>query len=254
MALNPFRCRTITNPVTNKPIQYFEVVSKAFQQQIYPGLQATNLVGYDGIAPGPTFMIERGTETVVRFINASPQNNISIHLHGSPSRAPWDGWAEDMTPVGQYKDYYYPNSQSGRMLWYHDHAVDITAVNAYFGQAGTYILHDPAEDALGLPSGYGVYDIPLVLSSKQYQSNGQLFSPAGETVSLYGDVVHVNGQPWPFFNVGRLHTSTIYSLTRPQILHPYKNCRISLLTHTRAQKVPPAISQRSNLAVIHPLL
>lgn len=106
-----------------------------------------------------------------------------------------------MTPVGSYKDYYYPNDQSGRLLWYHDHAVDITAVNAYFGQAGTYILQDPAEDALGLPSGYGVYDIPLVLSAKQYQSNGQLLSPAGETVSLYGDVIHVNGQPWPYFQV-----------------------------------------------------
>lgn len=87
------------------------------------------------------------------------------------------------------------------MLWYHDHAVDITAVNAYFGQAGAYIIHDPAEDALGLPSGYGVYDIPLILSAKQYQSNGKLFSPAGETTSLYGDVVQVNGQPWPYFKV-----------------------------------------------------
>jgi FtsP/CotA-like multicopper oxidase with cupredoxin domain len=52
------------------------------------------------------------------------------------------------------------------MLWYHDHAIDHTAENAYFGQAGAYILHDPAEDGLGLPGGYGVYDIPLVLSAK----------------------------------------------------------------------------------------
>jgi len=41
----------------------------------------------------------------------------------------------------------------------------------------------------------------LILSAKQYQSNGKLFSPASETDSLYGDVIHVNGQPWPFFNV-----------------------------------------------------
>lgn len=26
-----------------------------------------------------------------------------------------------------------------RTLWYHDHAVGITAVNAYFGQAGFYV-------------------------------------------------------------------------------------------------------------------
>ncbi|OHW96640.1 bilirubin oxidase [Colletotrichum incanum] len=71
--------------------------------------------------------------------------------------------------------------------------MDITAVNAYFGQAGAYIIQDPDEYALGLPSTYGVNDIPLVLSSKQYNKDGTLFSPAYETDSLYGDVVHVNG-------------------------------------------------------------
>jgi bilirubin oxidase len=71
-----------------------------------------------------------------------------------------------VTLPGEYKDYYYPNHQAGRMLWYHDHAIDHTAENAYFGQAGAYILHDPAEDSMELPSGYGVYDIPLVLSAK----------------------------------------------------------------------------------------
>lgn len=59
------------------------------------------------------------------------------------------------------------------------------------GQAGAYIITDPAEDALGLPSGYGVYDIPLVLSSKQYNDDGTLFSTNGETDSLWGDVIHV---------------------------------------------------------------
>ncbi|KAI0131815.1 Cupredoxin [Xylariales sp. AK1849] len=191
---------TITNPVTNKPIDYYEINIKPLTQQVYPGKSPAKLVGYDGISPGPTFMIERGRETVVRFINNSTSPN-SVHLHGSPSRAPWDGWAEDVTLPNQYKDYYYPNSQSARNLWYHDHAVDITAVNAYFGQAGVYLIHDPAEDSLGLPSGYGVYDIPLVLSAKQYQKDGTLYSPAGETTSLYGDVIHVNGQPWPYLKV-----------------------------------------------------
>ena len=44
-------------------------------------------------------------------------------------RAPFDGWAEDLTPVGSYKDYYYPNAQAARTLWYHDHAIDHTAVS-----------------------------------------------------------------------------------------------------------------------------
>ena len=40
-----------------------------------------------------------------------------------------------------------------------------------------------------------------MLSSKQYNSDGTLFSTAGEEDSLWGDVIHVNGMPWPFLNV-----------------------------------------------------
>ncbi|CAP65628.1 uncharacterized protein PODANS_6_11170 [Podospora anserina S mat+] len=191
---------TVTNLVTGNPIHYYEVYINRFTQQVYPNKGPATLVGYDGISPGPTFIVERGHEAVVRFVNNASIEN-SVHLHGSYSRAPWDGWAEDVTMPGEFKDYYYPNQQAARFLWYHDHAFMHTAENAYFGQAGAYIIHDPAEDALNLPSGYGVHDIPLVLSSKQYNNNGSLFTTNGETDSLFGDVIHVNGQPWPYFNV-----------------------------------------------------
>lgn len=55
------------------------------------------------------------------------------------------------------------------------------------------------------------------MNSKQYKSNGQLYSPASQPGdSLFGDIIHVfvtsfhiptqltlhrNGQPWPFLNV-----------------------------------------------------
>lgn len=141
----------------------------------------------------------KGREAVVRFSNHYTRNS-SIHLHGSYSRTPFDGWAEDVTGPNQYKDYYYPNAQPVRTLWYHDHALGITAVNAYFGQAGFYILEDEAvSEKLKLPTGN--YDVPLMLAARQYQANGQLVSPELERVSLYGDVIHVNGQPWPYFKV-----------------------------------------------------
>jgi FtsP/CotA-like multicopper oxidase with cupredoxin domain len=153
------------NPVTGKKVRYYEVDIKEFEEQVYPGKKKAKLTGYDGISPGMTFIEERGTESMVRFIN-NGKGTSSVHLHGSYSRAPFDGWAEDITRPGEYKDYYYPNAQSGRLMWYHDHAIDHTAENAYFGLAGAWIVRDPAEDALGLPSGYGKYDIPLILASK----------------------------------------------------------------------------------------
>lgn len=76
----------------------------------------------------------------------------------------------------------------------------ITSVNAYSGLAGFYIIEDPGvETTLGLPQGN--YDVALALSAKQYTSSGNLTWIGNETDSVYGDVIEVNGQPWPFLSV-----------------------------------------------------
>jgi FtsP/CotA-like multicopper oxidase with cupredoxin domain len=84
-------------------------------------------------------------------------------------------------------------------MWYHDHAVGITAENDYIGQSGFYILEDPAESALDFPT--DEYDVPLALASKQYNKDGTLFDPSGEIFGLPGDIIQVNGQPWPYMKV-----------------------------------------------------
>lgn len=43
--------------------------------------------------------------------------------------------------------------------------------------------------------------MPLMIATKQFKSDGKLFSPEAERDSLYGDVTTVNGQPWPYMNV-----------------------------------------------------
>lgn len=68
----PLKSFTFAN---GPPIDYFEVDIKPFEQQIYPNLGKTRLVGYDGSAPGPTFEMERGREAVVRFINHADREN-----------------------------------------------------------------------------------------------------------------------------------------------------------------------------------
>src|SRR6187402_1739129 len=76
----------------------------------------------------------------------------------------------------------------------------ITSVNAFSGLAGFYIIEDPdVETTLGLPRNN--YDVALALSAKQYTSSGNLIWVGNETDSVYGDVIEVNGQPWPFLSV-----------------------------------------------------
>ncbi|CAK4030650.1 hypothetical protein AC579_6322 [Lecanosticta acicola] len=187
-----------TETINGKTVQYYETTVSSFQRQIYPNLGPANMIGYNGTAPGPTYMIPRGTESVIRYLNNGKQT-ASVHLHGSYTHAVWDGWADDELQVGQWKDYYYPNSESARTMWYHDHADGHTADDAYYGQAGFYIVTDPAENGLGLPS--GKHDIPLALNDKIYQSNGDLASPDGDTVGFFGDIIEVNNQPWPYLSV-----------------------------------------------------
>ena len=97
-------------------------------------------------------MAVTGRDAVVRHINRLPRtspfghlNATSVHLHGMAPEPPFDGWADDLTEPGQYKDYIWPNDQGQRLLWYHDHAVHHTALNTYMGLAGFYSpdLNDP---------------------------------------------------------------------------------------------------------------
>ncbi|HEY5974226.1 MAG TPA: multicopper oxidase domain-containing protein, partial [Geobacteraceae bacterium] len=45
-------------------------------------------------------------------------------------------------------DYFYPNDQSTRLMWYHDHAHGITRINAYAGVATGYLCVDLAQEQI----------------------------------------------------------------------------------------------------------
>lgn len=97
---------------------------------------------------------------------------------------------------GEQKDYYYPNAQDARTLWYHDHAMGLTTVNAYAGLAGFYMIDDERENArVKLPT--GAYDIPLMFQSRFYTANGNITDESAELTSTYGDTYSVNGQILP---------------------------------------------------------
>ncbi len=67
--------------------------------------------------------------------------------------------------------YYFPNNQSARLMFYHDHASGLTRLNVYGGEAAGYVLLDTAEAALyaagALPGG-PLDMIPLVLQDKTF--------------------------------------------------------------------------------------
>ena len=99
------------------------------------------------------------------------QNRAVIHLHGG--NTPWisDGTPRQwITPIGENTTtclkgesqvnvpdmdggvepqgkatYYYPNQQSSRFMFYHDHAYGTTRLDVYAGEAAGYLLYDDYE-------------------------------------------------------------------------------------------------------------
>jgi spore coat protein A len=203
----PFATPEVLQPVARTAsTDYYIVTQKQVSAQVLPGLH-TDVWGYNGLVPGPTIMNMQGRQAVVRQICDLPAAHPSLryevwtstHLHGSASLPQYDGYASDITRPGQYKDYVYPNVQDARTLWYHDHGVHITATNAQMGLAAQYILHDPTELALPIP--HGAYDVPLILKDAMFEQNGQLVLDDNDQSGIFGDVILVNGRPWPLMQV-----------------------------------------------------
>ncbi len=157
---------------------------------------------------------------------------LSPHVHGGHQPAPADGFPADITnrfgdfparvviQPGQFFDYMLPLRDVGTFdnvptqderpafLWFHDHTLDFTGANVYRGLANVMPVFDDIDTgnehdgppALGLPG--GVFDIPLVVQDKIFDSSGALIFNADQGGFL-GDTFVVNGVVQPFLNVQR---------------------------------------------------
>ncbi len=191
---------------------HYELTERtALVQVLDPGAPRTTVCGYAApgagpTVPGPLIKVDQGTRVRLRVANQLPplhptfghQVVTSVHLHGSASLPQYDGFADDVSIPGRTKDYWYPNHQGPRTLWYHDHGAHQTAKNVYSGLAAQYHLQNPWEKA-NLPQGR--YDVPLTISDAIFARNGSLAYMDRNFSGLFGDVILVNGVPWPYLDV-----------------------------------------------------
>ncbi len=123
--------------------------------------------------------------------------------------------------------YRYPNDQEPGTLLFHDHTLGATRTNVYSGLLGFYFIRDRKNEPRNLPK--GAYEIEMVIQDRQFDTKGQLYFPDGSDPGcnakvripapclggpppnpaidpfwipqFVGDVVTVNGAPWPFLKV-----------------------------------------------------
>jgi FtsP/CotA-like multicopper oxidase with cupredoxin domain/fibronectin type 3 domain-containing protein len=169
-----------------------------------------------------------------------PQNRATLHLHGGDN--PWisDGTAHqwitpaaepatlkkgvsqrnvpDMpVPANGSATFYWPNNQSGRLMFYHDHAMGLTRLNVYGGAAAGYLLTDPTERALNAFAPGG--ELPLVIQDKTFVGTGAVPAnfPAGAAGTPATTAVD------PLWGANAAWGQTAGSLWFPHVYMPNQN-------------------------------
>ena len=183
----------------------------------------------------PTIRIQRGKQFTARLQNDLDEPTI-IHWHGLHVPGVMDGHPRSTVAArGQY-DYTFPVTNRGGMSWYHTHAHNLTAKQAYFGQAGIFIVED--EDDLALRNALqlepGVTELPLLIQDKQFDNTGKLSYSSNMTQQMMGqlgDTILVNLTPQPQLDI----TNRVY---RFRILNG-SNSRIYKLAFVHRGKTLP---------------
>jgi FtsP/CotA-like multicopper oxidase with cupredoxin domain len=192
-------------PVLSDP--NISITMKQADIQVFPApAPKTKMWTYNGIFPGPTIRRPSGTPTHVTFNNELPEETgeMTVHHHGNHSASSEDGQPDDqLIHPGGSRTYTYEFMEGGEperaaFQWYHDHRMDHTGRNVWMGLAGMFIVDDEFDAALPLPK--GEFDVPLMITDRNFDQNNQLEYELQGAGTL-GDTILVNGAPTPYFEV-----------------------------------------------------
>ena len=149
---------------------------------------ATN--GYNGNSFwGPTLIMNKGDNVQLNVTNGLTDQT-TVHWHGFHIPAIMDGGPHQIINAGETWSPSFEVKNNAATYWYHPHLHMKTQEQLTKGAGGLIIIKDPIESALALPRTYGIDDIPLVLTSRRYNSDNSF-----NLTTSYGDYMLTNGTP-----------------------------------------------------------
>jgi FtsP/CotA-like multicopper oxidase with cupredoxin domain len=239
--------QVITVPPDQKQWQ-LDITMQTASVKLHSQLPTTTVWTYNGSFPGPTIMLRRGQKLRVNWQNeitgnfpvtavevespnpfltpgpgrdgVPPIDDVAalppwtvVHLHGARTGGGNDGWTDNAVLPGNSQLAEYPNDQQATMLWYHDHAMAITALNVMSGLMGMYLIRDAEEDMLSLPC--SEHEVPLIICDRNLDTDadgnltGELLhkvnilqtTPEKILLPFQGPFTLVNGVIWPHLEV-----------------------------------------------------
>jgi blue copper oxidase len=156
---------TISSGVMNLQIRHDSV-------QFYPGAK-TQTMGINGAFLAPTLLLNRG-EHVQMHVQNQLTDTTTIHWHGLHVSPANDGGPHIVIPPGTTWSPNFTVLDWASTYWYHPHLHYKTTEQVAKGVAGFIIVRDSFEAALNLPRTYGFDDIPLLIQTRQFNSNNQI--------------------------------------------------------------------------------
>ena len=136
---------------------------------------------------GPTLIINKG-DLVQMNVTNNLNESTTVHWHGMHLPAVMDGGPHQIIPAGTLWQPYWTMTNDAGTYWYHPHLHETTEAQITKGVGGLIIVKDAVESALPLPRNYGVDDIPIIMTSRNFDSSNQ-FSVG----RAYGDYMLTNG-------------------------------------------------------------
>ncbi len=161
--------------------------------QLTPGNQ-TITGAINGKFWGPTLFFNKGDTVHMNVLNKLNEAT-TIHWHGFHLPAVMDGGPHQVIPPGTIWQPYWKVTNNASTYWYHPHLHEMTMEHITKGIGGLIIVRDEVESALALPRTYGVDDIPLVLTDRDFNNQQQFVTVP------YGDSMLTNGTLRAQYNV-----------------------------------------------------
>jgi bilirubin oxidase len=168
-------------------------IKDTFSQIVASGNQ-TITAGINAKFWGPTLFINKG-DTVRMNVKNGLNDSTTLHWHGMHLPAVMDGGPHQVIPPGTLWQPYWKVQNDAATYWYHPHLHEMTMEQITKGIGGLIIVRDEVESALPLPRTYGVDDIPLVLTDRDFSASNQF------GLVPYGDSMLTNGTLRAQYNV-----------------------------------------------------
>ncbi|MFM2477787.1 multicopper oxidase CueO [Celerinatantimonas sp. MCCC 1A17872] len=161
--------------------------------------------GVNGPILGPTIRAVKDQTVKLRVTNELEQIT-TMHWHGLTIAGEHDGGPQQVIAPGATWQTQFNISQNAATCWYHPHPHYLTAYQVAMGIGGFFLIDDEPSSKLGLPSRYGVDDIPVVIQDKRLTAQGEVdyqLDAIGAAVGWFGNTMLTNGVIQPYQKVPR---------------------------------------------------